>query len=154
MKIIPIENIRLTTELSMEEIFCILKKNIRSEKVIYSKLYKKQEDYFIGTIDENYFKLKRVLNNRFSLLPIANGIISNENKGVNIELFVKPNPYSILILVLLMLIFSTVFIILLYNYFTQNGNFDSGNFSFLSGLGFAIILLNYNFKSENREVKN
>ena len=154
MKIIPIENIELISKLSTNEVLSIIQESIRSKKNESYELYKKQiEGYFIGTIKGNSFELKRVLNNRFSLLPEAKGNISNENNRTKIELVIKPNYHIKNILFLLLFVFVIGLIFILSTIFKQEGNLQIENLAFLLAIGIGIILIIRNINVENKEIK-
>ena len=154
MKIIPVENIKLISKLSENEVLSIIQSCIRSKKVESSELYKKQiENYFIGIIKGTSFELKRVLNNRFSLLPTAKGFISNKNNETIIELVIKPSHHIRNILFLLLFGFMIGLFFILSTIFKQGEDLQIENLSFLLVIGFGIILIIKNINTENQEIR-
>ena len=58
---------QLTTKLSEQEIFKILNENTTKEQLIS---FTKSNTFFVGRIENNYFKLKKVVDGQNNFVPI------------------------------------------------------------------------------------
>lgn len=79
---------QLTTKLSEQEIFKILNENTTKEQLIS---FTKSNTFFVGKIENNYFKLKKVVDGQNNFVPILSGRISTKNNQTFIDFSFQQN---------------------------------------------------------------
>lgn len=78
--------------MSIEEIHFNLRNNIQKKRTFSERFKKDQleiQKYFEGYLNNNYFEIQKVINYRNSFLPQIKGIIKNEDRKTNIQLFFR-----------------------------------------------------------------
>lgn len=79
MKFLPVENIIFKTKLSGEEVIRRISDNTaKNQNFTFSFFGSKPAKYFEGQINEQAFKIKRIINYRNSFLPVISGKINGE----------------------------------------------------------------------------
>ncbi|MGV0828509.1 hypothetical protein ACTS9D_16610 [Empedobacter brevis] len=79
---------QLTTNLSEQEAFRILRYNTTEEQLMH---FTKPNTFFTGKIENNYFKLKKVIEGQNNFVPILSGRISIKNNQTCIDFSFQQN---------------------------------------------------------------
>lgn len=157
MKYLPFEKITYKTKLSEEEVFRRLSENIELGKNVdnsflsyFKHSYDVNNNYYEGDIDNNSFKVKRIIRYRNSSLPIIIGVLSKDYNSTTIFVIMR-----IHYLVMLFIIFWCSGILFglfsMSRYLIEKSEFTFAIFAFPVMLLFAYLITLLPFKYESRK---
>lgn len=150
MKLFPSEKIELQTELSIQEVRNILKKNIRSNKGSTFRYKRAKDDkQFEGTFELDEFKIRRIIYDQNSFLPQIKGRIQSQENGTKLIAHLKVHKLSLLFLICWMAFIGFTFIMGIIGVINQKANPILLIFPLIL-IVFSIGLVHYGFNSERQ----
>tara|TARA_R110000868_G_scaffold384244_4_gene651676 strand:+ start:45 stop:572 length:528 start_codon:yes stop_codon:yes gene_type:complete len=154
MKILPIENITLVSNLRKEELLAILSENLQKKRGLrFGFTQPKNQKLFEGYLYNDSFEIQRVINYRNSFLPQISGKISTRLDKARIELKLKPHSFVLVFISLWLGGVGLGLIGSLIGIFTQGVN-PLACLPLIVMFGFGIGLTNFGFKTESKKAKN
>jgi len=153
MAFIPYENINYETELKFHEIIKILNSIIEPRKIIrILSIFNDNLKPYEGEINNNKFKICKIIRYRNSFNPIIYGTINNENNVTKINLKMKLHSFVKIFMIIWLgftcITFLTGLIGLILN--------TEAKYSLPFGIGmmvFGYLLMTFGFKYESKKSK-
>ena len=146
MKILPFEKYSIESIKSIDEICLLIDKN--SEPYKFHFFRNSIPKPLVGERDGEEFELRRYIQGRNSLLPIASGKLSNYNGSTKIEISLEPH-----LAVIIFMVFWLFFVALFFIAFLSFSMFEASLIP-LSMFIFACILMHFGFWLEVPKLKN
>lgn len=148
MKFLPSEKIEIVTTLSKDEVKQILA-NYIGPKRTFNTLFDKRDEskIFHGEIEQDFFKIQRIINGKNSFNPQIKGEIKSYINGTRLIIDFKLNTFVKIFIIYWISFVSLAFVI------TIIGALKQYTIAFfipfpLIMLIFAIVLTNYGFNSQ------
>ncbi|ESU20962.1 hypothetical protein FCR2A7T_07340 [Flavobacterium cauense R2A-7] len=154
MKILPIEKLTLVSNLSKSEVLEELSSNTRpTQSLSFGSPKVENAKLFHGTIYEDSFNIKRVIDYRNSFLPEVNGKVIEKTNGTEIEIELKPVSLVMAFMIIWLGGVSFAFITALIGAITGESPLQIS----LIPLGMLLIgfgMLKFGFSTETEKTKN
>ncbi|MNK22893.1 hypothetical protein D3C87_411750 [compost metagenome] len=152
MKLFLSEKLTLHTSLSRTEALKKLRDNIGSPGTFLERIEDNRS--FEGTITDNSFAIKRIINYKNSFLPIIKGEFSEMANGTKISLVMKPDPNIIKFMMLWLAGVFLGIIVLLFVGFTKEGSHYAALFPCgILAMGIGIITVCFNTERAKAKTK-
>ena len=154
MKIIPSDKIEILTTLSNQEVRKILAENIRPKKRLRIGFNKsKEKELFEGNIEQNRFKIQRIITGRNSFLPQIKGQIQSNINGTKLVADLKVHTSVIVFMIFWLSFVGLAFILGIVGVINQGTN-PLFLIVPLIMIAFGIGLTNYGFNSQKEKSIN
>ena len=148
MKIIPSAKAEFTTDLSTDEVYNILKKNVQPRKFLSFDIGKKEKIPFEGSVEKNQFNIQRNINYKNSFIPQIIGTFTNERGKTKISVNLK--LLNLVYFFVILLIGFSLFILLMGIYFNRISDIDFIIFP-LGFIIFTLLLTRFGFYIEKNK---
>jgi len=150
MNLLPSEKIELQTELSIQEVRNILKKNIRPKKgLTFGYKRAKDDKQFEGTFELDEFKIRRIIYGQNSFSPQIKGRIQSQQNGTKLIAHLKIHKLSLIFLIFWMAFVGFTFVVGIIGVINQKTNPILLIFPLIL-IVFSIGLVHYGFITERQ----